>query len=144
MKLARKLVVAFLLVVCAVFAVYAANRVDREIRLFETDMQRDAKVLGRALSAAMIEVWKADGEASALRIVALADAQSKDVKIRWVWLEGADPGQGAQLTPAELDFLQGALNAGQLELALRASLASDLDTARAIKSLIDRQYLRAE
>ncbi len=48
------------------------------------------------------------------------------------------------LTPAELDFLQGALNAGQLELALRASLASDLDTARAIKSLIDRQYLRAE
>ncbi len=105
MKLARKLVVAFLLVVCAVFAVYAANRVDREIRLFETDMQRDAKVLGRALSAAMIEVWKADGEASALRIVALADAQSKDVKIRWVWLEGADPGQGAQLTPAELDAI---------------------------------------
>ena len=102
MKLARKLVVAFLLVVFGVFAVYAAIRVDREISLFETDMQRDAKLLGRALSAAMVEVWKADGEASALRIVEFADAQSKEVQIRWVWLDGAPVGDPAKLSPDDL------------------------------------------
>jgi signal transduction histidine kinase len=102
MKLARKLVVAFILVVFAVFAVYAAIRVDREIRLFETDMQRDAKVLGRALSAAMIEVWRSDGEGTALRIVNDANARSRDVKIRWVWLDDPAPGEGPRLEASQL------------------------------------------
>jgi signal transduction histidine kinase len=102
MKLARKLVVAFILVVCAVFAAYSAFRVDREIRLFETDMQRDAKLLGRALGAAVVQVWKADGEESALRLVEFADAQSKEVTIRWVWLDGGPPAHAPRLPLADL------------------------------------------
>jgi signal transduction histidine kinase len=106
MKLTRKLVVAFLLVLCAVFAVYAANRVDREVRLFETDMQRDASVLGRAISVAMVEAWRADGEASAMRVVELTNAQSKNVKIRWVWVDGAGVEDAPRLAPAELAALE--------------------------------------
>lgn len=84
MKLARKLAFALFLGVFAVLAIHAYVRVRNVISLFENDIRRDSHVYGRALAAAVAEVYDADGKAQALEIVNRANERESHVRIRWV------------------------------------------------------------
>lgn len=55
MKLARKLTLPLVLCVFAVLGADTFLRVQREVRLFESEMAQDHHLLGRALAAALSE-----------------------------------------------------------------------------------------
>ncbi|MDI1445969.1 HAMP domain-containing sensor histidine kinase [Polyangium sp. 6x1] len=104
MKLARKLAIALILGVFAVVAVHAYLRVRRLIAIFETDIRHDAHAYGRALAAAIAEVYHADGSERARAIVAVANQRENHVRIRWVSLDAPAGSEDAPAAPrAELD-----------------------------------------
>jgi signal transduction histidine kinase len=93
MRLARNLTFSLVLGISIVLAVSAYFRIHREAGLFESDIRRDNHPMGRALAAAVVEVWRTEGEARALRLVADANERESQIDIRWIWLgEGvSDP-----------------------------------------------------
>ncbi len=90
MKLARKLTAAIVLGVFAVLAVHAYFGARRELRLFESDMRRDTHIMGRALAAAVVEVWRSDGRERALHLVDAANERESHMTIRWIALDAPE------------------------------------------------------
>jgi two-component system, NtrC family, sensor kinase len=109
MKLASKLAVAFICVMCVVLGLYGFLTVRRERTLFESDMQRDELVLGRALGLAVGEVWRSEGAERALQLVESESRRQDGVRVRWVWLD-APPGD--RYAPAVASSELGALAQG--------------------------------
>ena len=60
-KLARKLTAALVLGIFAVLLVQSITRVRREMGMFENDMRREGRTMGRVLATAATEVWTTDG-----------------------------------------------------------------------------------
>src|ERR1700722_20496569 len=89
MNLVPKLSMAFIAGVSIILAVNGYLRVRREIGLFESDRIRDDVKIGKTLAVAVAVVWQNDGPARALSMVSETDAQEGRVRVRWVWLEGA-------------------------------------------------------
>ncbi len=87
MRLARKLTIVLALGVAVVLAVFGLLGVQREVVLYENDMRRDQHLMGRALSAAVAEVWRLDGQKRALELIQDANVREGEVRIRWVWLD---------------------------------------------------------
>ncbi len=87
MKLASKLTLA---VTCAILAVLATNsfiRVQRELALFDEDMRRDGRILGRAIAGDAERAWSRSGVIDAIDQVLGANEREAHVTIRWVWLD---------------------------------------------------------
>lgn len=101
MKLARKLTLALILGVFAVLASSGYVWLRRETSLFENDVRRDDHTMGRALSAAVLGVWRTEGEARALRIVDEANERESQVDIRWVWLDAPEGSRHEPMLPPE-------------------------------------------
>ena len=99
MKLTRKLTVALTAAILLVLAVNSFLRVRREAALFRDDIQRDDRVLGRAIAGAAARIWRTVGEEAALDLVRDANVREGHVAIRWVWLDGR-PGEPAPEVPA--------------------------------------------
>ena len=95
MKLVRKLTLALVLGISAVLVVNGWFRVRREVALFESDRVRDHKLIGLALGAAIVAVWRVDGEAQARATIAQANAREDKVRIRWVGLAALPHGDAA-------------------------------------------------
>lgn len=74
------LVVGLLLVVAA-FGVFSYRRENGQ---FETDMRRDAAVLGRALASAAAYAWGAEDEARARQLVTRAGGGESLIRVRWI------------------------------------------------------------
>ncbi len=91
MKLARKLTIALVLGIFAVLSIQAFAQVRRETGLFESDMRRDGRTMGRVLRTAAAEVWSTVSEVHAKRLVAQVNESESNVAIRWVSLD-ATPG----------------------------------------------------
>jgi two-component system, NtrC family, sensor kinase len=87
MKLVGKLVVALVAGMCLVLGAYGYLRVRRERALFTADMQRDAKMVGRAVGKSVADAWRRDGEGRALSIIRQASQRPDGVRIRWIWLD---------------------------------------------------------
>jgi two-component system NtrC family sensor kinase len=87
MRLARKLTIALLLGICAVLAVVAYDRVRREIALFESDIERDLRTMGKELEAAVTTLWDAVGKERALAFVEEVNDHKTHVTARWIWLD---------------------------------------------------------
>ncbi|WP_437732779.1 sensor histidine kinase [Sorangium sp. So ce1335] len=103
MKLARKLTLALVLGVFLVLALSAYAQIRREARIFENDVQRDHHTMARALASAVVQVWRSEGPARALRLVEDANEREQQVNIRWVWLDGqADEAHRPRLAPEQL------------------------------------------
>lgn len=90
MKLARKLAVALVLGIFAVLSVHSYSRVRQESGVFESDMRRDGHTIGRVLRAAVAKVWRTDGEASAMRLIAGVNEAESNVTIRWISLDAPE------------------------------------------------------
>jgi signal transduction histidine kinase len=84
MKLALKFTVAFLAGLCPLLAWYAFSVFQREIRLFQTDMRRDDKMMGQALAVAMKDIMQQSGEESAARLIDQANRNESGIRVRWV------------------------------------------------------------
>jgi len=91
MKLTAKFVSLIVLAVVVVVAWEGYASVRREVQLFDSDMRRDAHLLGRSLRVVLTDVWKSDGAERALQLVEDANEQKHLMQIRWIWLD-AKPG----------------------------------------------------
>jgi len=97
MKLARKLTLALIAVMVVLMAYRAYVRVNADVVVFENDMRRDHRSMGRALIPAIAFAWREDGEARALAIIEESNRNFANVTIKWVWLDGQG---GADHSPA--------------------------------------------
>ena len=105
MRVTRKLTLALIAGIVVVHAAAAVVRVAREVDLFNKDIARNSRVLGRALANAVERAWRSEGENAAMGFLDHATHRDDHVRIRWVWLDGSDdplslPGvESAQLVP---------------------------------------------
>ena len=84
MKVTLKLTGLLALVIILVVSAEAAFRVRREVAVFRADAERDHQLLGHAISAAFVHVWKTNGRRDALALLADADAADQRLQIRWL------------------------------------------------------------
>jgi two-component system, NtrC family, sensor kinase len=104
-KLTRRLTLWFLLAIGSVFAVNAVLSVRQHLSLFDADLRRDERLLGRALAYAVEQAWRDHGPEHALDLVKAADVRESQVRFRIVWLDappGSEEGPAAARTPAEV------------------------------------------
>ena len=87
MKLAAKLVSIFVLVVIIVLVIDGYISLQRQIKLFEKDMNLDTRLIGLTIKHVVEDVWRKDGEQHALRIIEDVGKGEYPVEIRWVWLD---------------------------------------------------------
>jgi len=127
-RLTRKLTLALAGAILLVLAVNAAIRIRVELDVYEFDVQRDSRVLGRAVAGAASLIWQRVGEREARDLVADANERESNMTIRWVWLDA----------PA------GTQDAPQAPLALRLAAVADDDVTtirwRASDEASDAQY----
>jgi signal transduction histidine kinase len=77
-------------------------RLAREVRVFETDVERDHVTLGRGIRAPVLEVWRREGEGKALQLIDAANTEEADILIRWVWLEAPPDDPHGSRIPADI------------------------------------------
>ena len=73
----------------------------REVALFNSDMETDALILGRALSGMVGHAWAYSGPEKAIALIREANAREKNIGIRWVDLGSAATGPFAPMVPPE-------------------------------------------
>jgi two-component system NtrC family sensor kinase len=88
MKVTLKLTGLLALVIILVVSAEAAFRVRREVAVFRTDAERDHQLLGQAIAAAFVHVWRTRGKQEALTLLADADAADQRLKISWLPSDG--------------------------------------------------------
>jgi two-component system NtrC family sensor kinase len=96
MRVSHKLTLTLIVGILLVHAGSAWVRVRREVELFQRDVARDSKVLGRALAHAVEKTWRTDGERVAVQLIEHATERESHLDIRWVWL---DARPGAEMAP---------------------------------------------
>lgn len=84
MTLTQRLIFALWAGMFVVIAVSTADRLRREIQLFESDMRRDHAVMGRGIAAAVGQLWQQDSQKRALQILAGVNQREQAIQIRWV------------------------------------------------------------
>jgi two-component system NtrC family sensor kinase len=90
-RLVPKLTLWFMIAMAALLSVRGWQRVSHDSALFEADMQRDHQVVGRVFAASVGEVWRAEGEAKARDLVAVANsAAGRGAKFAWLRETTAD------------------------------------------------------
>ncbi len=88
MRLTTKLYISVVAVLLVVFAFYGYFAYSRETEQFEHNMKIDSVILGRALAAAVRDVWRVEGRGRVEDLIRDANAGESSIQIRWVWLEG--------------------------------------------------------
>lgn len=91
MKLAIKMMAALLSAIVLLLAVYTWLTVQREIRLFDRQMKREAYLLGSFLAQHISEIWPVDGLPRAAKLIDDVNRVDERLRFRWVWLD-APPG----------------------------------------------------
>ena len=100
MRISGKLTLGVIAGIVAILAISSYLTVNREVRLFETDMARDHETFARAVALSMARVWRVDGRAHALGLLEQLDAGEGAVHVRFVPKDG---------TPADSRVDQAAL-----------------------------------
>ncbi len=101
MRLTFKLTLAMACAILLVLATNSAIRIRLELAVYESDVQRDSRVLGRAVAGAASLIWARVNEREARDLVADANERESNMTIRWVWLD-ATRGPDAPEVPAHL------------------------------------------
>ena len=104
MKLALKMMAAFMAAIVLLLTVHTYLTVQRDIDLFDREMKREAHLLGSFLAWHIAEIWPADGFERASKLIEDVNNVDDRVHFRWVWL---DEPSGSPYVP----------QAGQEELA---------------------------
>lgn len=152
MRLTYKLTLALLLGMSVVLAINAWVRIQREVALFETDMKRDASLMGRTLAGLVRQLWRTEGEQRVVHLLEETTRADPDVNIRWVWGDAPPGSPDAPATPVVSQLPRGGsqmiVHVGEREDALYTYVTLPVDATRpgAIEvreSLaLERAYLR--
>ena len=70
--------------IVAILAISSYLTVNREVKLFETDMAHDHEIFAQAVASSMARVWRVDGRAHALDLLEQLDAGEGAVRVRFV------------------------------------------------------------
>jgi two-component system NtrC family sensor kinase len=89
MKLAFKLVSILVLEIIFLLAIDGYLSVKREIKLFDTEMKREALQIGHAMKDLVVEVWHTSGQRRAMKLIKAANKEGHLMNIRWVWLDAS-------------------------------------------------------
>jgi len=90
MRLARKITLLFLLPFVALLVVLAYRATQRDIGIYESQVSTDLILTGKAIRPTFAEVWRLEGEARALELLASASRDLSEVDVRWI-PRGATP-----------------------------------------------------
>ncbi|NQU23880.1 MAG: HAMP domain-containing protein [Candidatus Nealsonbacteria bacterium] len=101
MKLAAKLVSGLLLGIVLLLGVDGYFSIQRETELYETNMEHDALLLGRAMRGLVADSWRADGGVRAKQLIEDANHEEHEVHIRWVWLDTSSDSDLSPQVPLE-------------------------------------------
>ncbi|MEO8876804.1 MAG: HAMP domain-containing sensor histidine kinase [Polyangiaceae bacterium] len=93
MRLARKITLLFLIPFVALVVLLGTLSTQREIAIYETQVSNDLLLTGRALRPTFTEVWRSEGKARALDLLARADHDLPEMTVDWLPLEG-NPARG--------------------------------------------------
>lgn len=88
MKLAFKLILATVIGILAVFAVFGFVRRQREVAMFDSDMRKYHRLIGTTLGLCVENTWVAAGSELAIELVTLSDADRPDLRIGWIQPDG--------------------------------------------------------
>src|SRR5580704_15228786 len=102
MRVVPKLTLAFILSTSAVLAINGLLRVQREVAVYERDRTRDHRLMGFALGETIAAVWRSDGEARALAVLAHVNSPDARIHFRWVWLDDLNAMPSPPLDPKSL------------------------------------------
>ena len=91
----------------------------REITLFDSDMENDALLLGRALSGLIEHAWKVSGPETALTLIHNVNTKEHQLKVRWVWLEASAAVPYVPQVP--LEKLDKVVRGGSISLKINTS-----------------------
>jgi two-component system, NtrC family, sensor kinase len=93
MKLARKLILALVLLAFAVIAGLETLEVRRELARSAEDMRHDHRLLGHTLGGSFVRAWEMEGEEPALMLLAQANRFQGQVRLDWLWLDSPEAGE---------------------------------------------------
>lgn len=88
MKLAAKLVGVLVIALILIRVAEAVIAVRQESGLIDTDMHRDALLLGRTLRSPVQDAWARGGQEQALKLIEAANLEDHPTRIRWAWYDG--------------------------------------------------------
>ncbi|MGC4063916.1 MAG: ATP-binding protein [Polyangiaceae bacterium] len=103
MRLALKLILATVVGILAVFAVFGVLRAKREMALFDSDMRKDHRLIGATLGLCVANTWNTSGQEHALELVARSDADRPDLRIGWVFPDGRTSARAPVISSAHVD-----------------------------------------
>ena len=84
MRISGKLTLGMIAGIVAILAISSYLTVNREVKLFETDMARDHEIFAQAVASSMARVWRVDGRAHAIGLLEQLDAGEGAVRVRFV------------------------------------------------------------
>jgi len=90
MRVAVKLVMVMVMILAAVRLVEGVLTIQRETDRLRADIERDAKLMDRVLQGFVSEVWREQGPARALALLASVNVVNHPVELAWVPIEGDD------------------------------------------------------
>ncbi|MFH2054490.1 MAG: HAMP domain-containing protein, partial [bacterium] len=85
MRLTFKLMSAILLVMAVLLTIHGYLVVQREVDLFEEDMERRAYLLGSVLASSAKDIWRIGGQTRVFEIINDANRAEDVLRVRWVW-----------------------------------------------------------
>jgi signal transduction histidine kinase len=103
MRLALKLVLAFMLANIALAAIYGYLAVQREVRMFKHTASDEAESLGPAMQFVLANAWRTGGYQAMQNVVRKAGTiHEGELHIRWVWFDRPAGDPDAPSAPPEL------------------------------------------
>lgn len=87
MKLSTKIMAFVFSVIITLLLLDSYFSIRREVRLFDSNMKREALLLGHLMEDLVINVWQNSGQEQAMDLIKRANKAEQHIKIRWVWLE---------------------------------------------------------
>ena len=84
MKLFYKIYFFLMLLLILVLGGYGYMGYRQEVAQFDSDMKKDALLLGKALTGMAEHAWKNSGPKMAIKLIGDANAKEKSIEIRWV------------------------------------------------------------
>ncbi len=115
LKLAAKIILIVTAGVLILLAVDGYLTVQREISLFELDMEHDALLLGHAVRGMLSDVWVESGRKRVLQLVDDINKGERDLEVSWMDLD-REPINGSALS-AQPDSIRVFMNGREVTLA---------------------------
>jgi two-component system NtrC family sensor kinase len=107
MRLTLKIIAMMCLAVILLLAADSLFLVQREVRLYDTDMQQDALHLGRTLRELVIRTMSSEGEEGVLALLQELNEGDSSIRVSWVSLDGPTDGPPVPSIPsAELESVR--------------------------------------